>query len=233
MHDPQVVAFEIRRPWPQRSRMYRKSSTRWKAGASPFWVLAGREYYWPGLITVWHVDPSGYDAFQDCPRTSKWQWHVNHWKLQIHPLQHFRRWALTRCEWCSGRSRKGDLVNHSQQWHNEKSPWWKGERGLFHEDCSSISSAHRQCVCDTDKGGPWDSELSGYAYGNCASCGKFRGWQSEDRRDNPRDEAHRILQSIPVGERDEAKVEEVQRMWKSYRRLADARELQRMLDLDD
>lgn len=217
MHDPMTVAFEIRRPWPQRRKGRKVSEKRWIIGKSPFWNLAGVEYYWPGLVTVWHVDPSGYDSFQDCPRNSKWQWHVHHWKLQVRPLQHFRRWALTRCEWCHGRSRKGDRVNHSQQWDREDSPWWKGERGLFHSDCSSISSAHRQCTCDEHAGGPWESELADYPYGQCATCGKFRGWQPRDQRDNPRDATNRFLQSIPAGQRDPAKMAAVRQMWTEYR----------------
>jgi len=213
MHDPQIVAFEIRRPWPQRSE-FRPSGKRWKVGASPFWTLAGREYYWPGLITVWHVDPSGFDSFQDCPRQSKWQWHVHHWKIQVQPLQHLRRWALTRCEWCGGRSRKGDLVNHSQQWHNEKSPWWKGERGLFHADCSTISRAHKQCACRLDAGGPWETELSGCPYGQCATCGKYRGWEKEN---TPRDDVNRLLQTIPEGHRDPDKMASVRTQWREHR----------------
>lgn len=232
MNDPRTVAFEIRRPWPQRRKGRKVSEKRWKIGKSPFWNLAGVEYYWPGLITVWHVDPSGFDSNHDCPYSGRWQWHVHHWRLQIHPWQNFRRWAITRCEWCGGKSRKGDTVNISHEWHRHQGKWWKGERGLFHQDCSSISSAHRQCVCEPGQGGPWDSELSGYAYGNCATCGKFRGWQSQAQRDNPRDAANRILQTIPKGGRDADKVLEVQRMWKSYRRLAEAAELRRMLDLE-
>ena len=232
MHDPMVVAFEIRRPWPQRRKGKKVSEKRWKIGSSPFWNIAGVELYWPGLITIWHVDPSGHDAFHDCPHSSKWQWHIHHWKLQVHPVQHLRRWALTRCEWCKGKSRKGDMVNCSLDWHRSKSPWWHGERGLYHSDCSAISRAHRQCVCEVGVGGPWDSELAGYAYGNCARCGKVRGWQSEDRRDNPRDAANRILQTIPHGGRDGGKTREVERLWSSYRRLAEAADLQRMLDLE-
>lgn len=213
MHDPMIVAFEIRRPWPQRSG-FRPSGKRWKVGASPCWTLAGAEYYWPSFITVWHIDPSGYEAFHDCPRSSKWQWHVHHWKIQVQPLQQFRRWALTRCEWCGGRSRKGDLVNHSKQWHREKTPWWKGERGLFHEDCSGISSAHNQCACHLHAGGPWESNLSGCPYGLCATCGKFRGWEKEQ---TPRDDTNRLMQTIPIGGRDSDVMAVVRRMWKEHR----------------
>ncbi|UVF61047.1 hypothetical protein SEA_SAKAI_84 [Arthrobacter phage Sakai] len=213
MHDPMIVAFEIRRPWPQRSG-FRPSGKRWKVGASPFWTLAGTEYYWPSFITVWHVDPSGHDAFHDCPRSSKWQWHVHHWRIQVSPLQQFRRWALTRCEWCNGRSRKGDLVNHSKQWHREKTPWWKGERGLFHSDCSTISNAHNQCVCHLHVGGPWESNLSGCPYGLCATCGKFRGWEKDK---SPRDAANRLMQTLPVGGRDDEVMRAIKGMWKVHR----------------
>jgi hypothetical protein len=40
MHDPQTVAFDIKRPWPHRNR-------------SAF----GGKWHWPTLITIWHVDP--------------------------------------------------------------------------------------------------------------------------------------------------------------------------------
>jgi hypothetical protein len=217
MHDPMTVAFEIRRPWPQRSPGRKVSEKRWKIGKSPFWNLAGVEYYWPGLITVWHVDPSGFDSNEDCPYSGHWQWHVHHWRLQIHPWQNFRRWALTRCEWCGGRSRKGDYVNISQQWDRERGPWWKGERGLFHSDCASISSAHRQCACHLHVGGSWEHELSGRPYGECATCGNYRGWQPRDDRDSPRDVANRLMQTIPVGGRDDEIMRTVKRMWKEHR----------------
>lgn len=215
MHDPMTVAFEIRRPWPQRSSFQKRAKEdRWKIRWSAFWTIAGVEYYWPGLITVWHVDPSGFDSNEDCPYSGRWQWHVHHWKLQIHPLQHFRRWALTRCEWCGGRSRKGDYVNISQQWDRDKGHWWKGERGLFHQDCSSISSAHNQCVCHLHMGGPWESNLSGCPYGQCATCGKYRGWEKET---TPRDDANRLMQSIPEGMRDPAVMQMVRQMWRDHR----------------
>lgn len=214
MHDPMTVAFEIRRPWPKRQCGRKISEKRWKIGLSPFWNLAGVEYYWPGLITVWHVDPSGFDSNEDCPYSGRWQWHVHHWRLQIHPWQQFRRWALTRCEWCGGKSRKGDAVNISQQWDRDKGKWWKGERGLFHEDCSSISAAHRQCVCRLHEGGPWESTLSGCPYGPCATCGKYRGWE---KKRTPRDDVNRLLQAIPEGQRDPDKMSAVRTLWREHR----------------
>ncbi|MGN6724135.1 MAG: hypothetical protein ACTHJM_16125 [Marmoricola sp.] len=190
---------------------------RWHVSSSPFWTLAGREFYWPAILTIWHVDPSRYDSNQDCPYSGNWQWHIHHWKLQIHPLQHFRRWAFTRCEWCSGRSRKGDYVNNSRGWERAESPWWKGERGLYHDDCLTVASAHEQCACDLGVGGPWEHETGDSAYGNCATCGKFRGWQGVHDRDSPRDEGNRILQTVPKGQRDPDKMQQVRSMWKAYR----------------
>lgn len=132
MHDPMVVAHEIRRPWPSRSKWhdtkpdakdagYRR---RWAfryfhdcegghPGATgsheqcegygpwrPWWkpsnymafsTIAGRGYYWPSMITVWHHEPHGRDSGEVCPhrvtdpKTGKfvrwsvaWKWHVIH-----------------------------------------------------------------------------------------------------------------------------------------------------------
>jgi hypothetical protein len=110
-------------------------------------------------------------------------------------------------------------VNHSQQWDNERGPWWKGERGLFHSDCSTISAAHQSCACHLHAGGPWESNLSGCPYGSCATCGKFRGWQKEH---TPRDDANRLMQTIPVGGRDSDVMEAVRQMLKEHRSTEDA-----------
>ena len=166
MHDPLVVAFEIRRPWPTR-----RDSTGWR--------------HWPSLVTVWHREPGGHDSGEVCKhyrrmlnpftgewRTEfhqRWRFHVHHWKVQVHPLQEWRRRLLTRCAWCGGRSTKGDAVNVSSQWDGPRNRWWRGERGLYHGDCSSISHAHNTCLCEapiTDSDG----------YGWCARCTKYRGY---------------------------------------------------------
>jgi hypothetical protein len=211
MHDPMCVAFEIRRPWPKRqARTFGKERWRFKGA---FWNFAGRGYYWPGLITVWHVEPDGHDSGTVCKYRDHWK-HPHHWRLQVHPLQHLRRWALTRCAWCGGRSRKDDRVNISHQWDGPRGKWWQGEPGLFHQDCSSIHNAHAACLCEN---GIYESELSGWGYGECARCGKRREWRSDDRRDAPTDTARRILASIPEGQRDPAKSAEVRALWAEYR----------------
>lgn len=183
MHDPLVVAFTIKRPWPQRRDSY------------------GR--YWPPLITVWHREPGGRDAFEVCRNYRRWQdadgkwhtrwltgwrWHVHHWKIQVHPVQALRRSLLTRCSWCGGRSRKGDPVNVSHSWDGPRGHWWQGEPGLFHRDCSSVQRAHGLCFCA-------DPGLSHGDYGQCAFCGGSRAWRQEP------DEADRLLASLPDSSR--------------------------------
>jgi hypothetical protein len=117
MHDPDVVAFDINRPWPRRTRYGKK------------------RLYWPAMITIWHHDPGDYDCFDQCPHDSNWRWHIHHWRIQIRPLQHFRRWALTRCSVCGGRSTKTYPVNCTNMWDAPKTPWWGGETHLYHSRC--------------------------------------------------------------------------------------------------
>ncbi|MFB6776477.1 hypothetical protein ACFCX0_03390 [Streptomyces sp. NPDC056352] len=230
MHDPLVVAFEIRRPWPQRSPLPSAghASTRWRIrlhhdcgtwcandpphreGAFPWWRpssysafsrLNGRDYYWPPLVIVWHREPGGRDSLSVCGKRVQrsdgtwkfsrgWRWHTHHWRIQLPPVQHLRRRLLTRCAWCNGRSVKGDAVNHSHSWNGPRARWWKGEKGLFHRDCSSIKSAHSTCVCEKPC-------LEYGNYGRCTLCSRFRPFGLTDAN------LARIrnLHLIPQGER--------------------------------
>lgn len=229
MHDPLVVAFEIRRPWPQRAR-YRdakpvpegkRPKPRWSFRL-PFFTAFGRGWYFPSLITVWHREPGGHDSGEVCKHYHRaqdatgdwqyvwhrsWRFHVHHWKVQVHPLQAFRRWLLTRCEWCGGPSRKGDVVNVSHQWDGERGPWWLGERGLFHGDCSSVQRAQRRCVCDL-------AELSQGDYGKCARCGLGRAFNQPAYPD----EATRLLKSLPFKSRIPADLKpRLDELWRQAR----------------
>lgn len=146
--------------------------------------LAGRAYELRTLVTVWHVEPDGRDSGEVCSRWRRhpdgtamvshaWRWHVHHWRIQVPALQAARRWLLTRCEWCGGPSRRGRRVNVSHQWDREPGPWWRGDRGLFHTECSSAEHAARTCVCD-------EPVLEHRGWGRCARCSLFRGYGLTD-----------------------------------------------------
>jgi hypothetical protein len=204
MHDPMTVAFEIRSPWPKpavwMTEQAAKTGVRWRAGGA-FWVLAGRGLYFPSLVTVWHREPGSRDSLTVCGqhvqrsdgtwrRTRGWRLHVHHWRIQIRPLQALRRRLLTRCTWCGGRSVKGDQVNVSHQWNRSRGHWWRGERGLFHMDCSAIQSAHSTCLCDK----PLLDEVT---YGRCSRCTKRRAYGTTPERLA----RVRVLAAIPEGRR--------------------------------
>lgn len=177
MHDPLTVAFEIKRPWPQTSRPKTIDG-----------IALPPHRYWPPLVTIWHREPGGHDSGDICEHYRRyqdeagewqtkiqrgWRLHAHHWKIQIHPLQGLRRRLLTRCAWCSGRSRKDDVVNHSNSWDGPRGRWWQGEPGLYHGDCSAIARAHAMCVCE----GP---VLEHDGYGRCARCNAYRAWGASD-----------------------------------------------------
>lgn len=248
MHDPNVVAFDIKRPWPKRDKMHdaKPGQPRWVArhhhdctkygceaehagkrffpwyrpgSYSSFWVIAGRGWYWPSMITIWHREPGGHDSGEICKHYRRvrkpaygstyetkilhgWKWHVWHWHIQVHPFQEWRRRLLTRCSWCGGRSTKRDVVNVSHQWGGQRSPWYRGERGLFHVDCSSIESASKSCVCDPQHGSR--------TYGSCPVCGK--------RKVQPTYlPAVRLLASVPSGQRDRNVWKQVQEIGRERR----------------
>lgn len=196
MHDPMTVAFEIRRPWPTRSGKA-KAGVRWEwarhgkwwkpGGWSPFVTAFGRRWFFPSILTVWHVEPKGHDSGTVCPHVVRWRdeggkwktkplngwkWHAHHWQLQVPPLQKLRRALFQRCQWCGGRSTKKAPVNCSFQWDAAKvKGWWKSRPGLFHMGCSSAPSVLRSCRCDLPLVENWNG-----AFGTCATCGKsYRG----------------------------------------------------------
>lgn len=205
VHDPDVVAFNIRRPWPKRT---------------------STGLYWPSLITVWHSEPGGQDSGEVCKHYTRaqdaagkwqttilhgWRWHIHHWRIQIHPLQDLRRWALTRCAWCGGRSRKGDYVNTSHQWDGPRGRWWRGEPGLFHRDCSMIERAHATCLCT-------DPLTEHHGYGRCLTCGKYLAFG----RTELRVAQTRVLAAVPHGQRDPAAYQQICDMSAASREASDA-----------
>lgn len=200
---------------------------------SRFWTLAGRGYYWPALITVWHNEPGDRDSGEVCKHSYRWQdqdgwhskprrawrWHVHHWSIQVHPWQQFKRWAFTRCAWCGGRSTKRNgQVNCSMHWDGPRPKhWWQGEPELFHGNCSSVYSAHQACLCAQPF---FENEHTDY--GRCKACGRFRSWgKSKEAL-----AAERLtVNLVPLGKRPSREAwEQITAAWAKYRVVAEAEE---------
>lgn len=64
------------------------------------------------------------------------KWHVWHWKLQVHPLQQFKRWAFSRCANCGRRFAFGYSPT-SYGWGGDGPRWFRGERGVYHSECAN------------------------------------------------------------------------------------------------
>ncbi len=241
MHDPMTVAFDIKRPWPSRRQH----------------AFMGSRWYWPTLVTIWHVDPESDGSDDSCgwsrPKLTKAQignveflagceardpwlledrakrplnaaaaesklrgailavasslrvrvsmaeaeqwasrlvhnpvdnvrsslcflpgwhtnrhedtedgrrdcavgllfilarfilrerrpwyrhpkWHVRHWKIQIHPVQAFKRWAFSTCAGCGRGFAYGESPT-SGQWNGGGPRWFRGEPGVYHGAC--------------------------------------------------------------------------------------------------
>jgi hypothetical protein len=62
------------------------------------------------------------------------RWHIHHWRLQVHFLQRFKRWAFSRCVYC----RKGFPWGYtpiSDHWNSEGQKWFRSEKGIYHHEC--------------------------------------------------------------------------------------------------
>jgi hypothetical protein len=56
------------------------------------------------------------------------KWHIHHWKLQIHPIQKFKRRWLDKCCICGKRGFKGSAIGD-----------WNGTE-IWHEECNSSTA---------------------------------------------------------------------------------------------
>ena len=185
MHDPMVVAFEIRRPFPRRHpRKVREGQPRWELKVrrkhakddprwnpkrwwnprywSPFQVAFGREWYFPSLVTVWHVEPKGHDSGTICKHWNRWQddtgewhaksinrwrWHFWHWHIQIPPVQTVKRFLFERCIECDRRF-PWNYSPVSHQWDHDRPKWFRINKLAYHHECSSLVHARRTIGTD-------------------------------------------------------------------------------------
>ena len=61
------------------------------------------------------------------------RWHIHHWEIQVHPVQHFKRWTFSRCTKCGGRFRWGE--SPVGPWSGDGPRWFKPEPGVHHMHC--------------------------------------------------------------------------------------------------
>lgn len=62
------------------------------------------------------------------------RFHLHHMRIQIHPIQKFKRWAFSRCAAC-GKGFSWGYSPTSYGWGGDGPRWFKGERGTYHSDC--------------------------------------------------------------------------------------------------
>ena len=125
-----------------------------------FWRFGDREWYFPALVTIWHVDPETDGTDSSCrnhyrqawrearadrnpirERWANWRmrrydlWHVHHWKVQVVVWQRFNRWAFSRCSECGGRFSWG-YSPVSNQWGGRGPGWRRPEESVRHHECA-------------------------------------------------------------------------------------------------
>ena len=67
------------------------------------------------------------------------RWHVWHWRIQIHAVQAFKRWAFSRCATCGKRFAWGySPTTHT--WDNGGPHWFRGEGDVHHSHCLGIAN---------------------------------------------------------------------------------------------
>lgn len=73
------------------------------------------------------------------------KWHVWHWKLQVHGIQAFKRWAFSRCCECGKRFKWGESPV-SGNWHGTGPLWFRSEKGIHHCACRGSYVVNREVL---------------------------------------------------------------------------------------
>lgn len=71
------------------------------------------------------------------------RWHIHHWRIQVHAIQAFKRWAFSRCAACGKRFPWG-YAPISSSWYGTGPRWFRSEKGVCHHAC-----ANRKLAPDT------------------------------------------------------------------------------------
>jgi len=64
------------------------------------------------------------------------KWHIWHWSIQVPALQHFKRWAFSRCCKCK-RGFSWGYSPRTDQWNADGPRWFRSESSVYHSDCSN------------------------------------------------------------------------------------------------
>lgn len=70
------------------------------------------------------------------------RWHFWHWKVNIHAVLNFKRWAFSRCQKC-GKGFAWGYAPVSTCWDSEGPKWFRSEKYVEHSDCHNPTS---ECV---------------------------------------------------------------------------------------
>lgn len=97
---------------------------RWKSTAS----VEARADECADIVLAWV-------ARQDRPWWRHPRWHVHHWRVQVHWVQNFKRWAFSRCAACGKRFRWG-YAPVSHMWDGGGPRWFRSEPEVYHGQCS-------------------------------------------------------------------------------------------------
>lgn len=66
------------------------------------------------------------------------RWHFWHWRIQVHPLQNFKRWAFSRCCKCGGRFKWG-YAPCTNSWNGSGPRWFQNEPSVYHVNCDDTA----------------------------------------------------------------------------------------------
>jgi hypothetical protein len=162
MHDPMTVAFEL----PGLTIWHVDPEKRGKDDSCDWWgthrPLNPRERALSDA--VWNLEPMldnrphypnsrEHLAFQGVKvALHAWRkrglrlparWHIWHWRIQIHWLLDFKRWAFSRCATCGGRFAWG-YCPRTDAWNGVGPRWFRGEPHTYHSHCPSQSNKPSQ-----------------------------------------------------------------------------------------
>jgi hypothetical protein len=68
------------------------------------------------------------------------RWHIHHWRIQIHPIGQFKRWAFSRCCKCGSRFRWGESPT-TDNWNSLGPRWFRSEPDVYHGSCGGVTGS--------------------------------------------------------------------------------------------